>query len=253
MALLSTDAVILHAADYLESSRLVRMLTREAGVVSVVARGMRSSRRRFGSAMDLFAEGQAQLQIKQGRDLHALQGFDVTVARTALAADLDRFAAASALAELILRLVHEEASPTVFARVREGLDRIADGRSRERIHATALATSWQVVAAVGYRPALDECPECHEVIPDGEDGIFSVSLGGLVCLRCTHAARPSGRRLPSSARTVLRNWLAGGGDPVDELDAPLIKAHQRLLREFLSQYLPDSRPLRAFLNWESMT
>lgn len=251
MALLTTDAVILHAADYLESSRLVRMLTREAGVVSVVARGMRASRRRFGSAMDLFAEGQAQLQIKQGRDLHALQGFDVTVARTALAADLDRFAAASALSELVLRLVHEEASPNLFEQVLEGFNRIAAAQGRERINAIALATCWQVVAVVGYRPVLDECPECHQAIPMTEDGIFAPSWGGLRCLECASPHPVSGRRLPRSARDLLRSWLAGTGTEI-ELEPPVIRAHQRLLREFLGAYLPDTRPLRAFQNWENM-
>lgn len=251
MALLSTEAVILHAADYLESSRLVRMLTREAGVVSTVARGMRSSRRRFGSAMDLFAEGQAHLQIKQGRDLHALQGFDVTVARTALAADLDRFAAASALAELLLRLVHEEASPVVFDVVRNGLDRIAAAQQRERINTVALATCWQVVAAVGYRPALDECPECHGTIPEADEGVFVPSMGGLLCLLCATTARLAGRRLPASARRLLRDWLAGVGESDVALESGTVRAHLRLLREFLTQYLPDNRPLRAFQTWEN--
>ncbi|MFN7531060.1 MAG: DNA repair protein RecO, partial [Gemmatimonas sp.] len=62
MSLLQTDAIVLHVADYLESSRILRLVTREAGVQSVVARGARSSRKRFGSAVDLFAEGQAQIQ-----------------------------------------------------------------------------------------------------------------------------------------------------------------------------------------------
>ena len=43
MSLLVTDAIVLHSADYLESSRIFRLATREAGVQSVLARGARSS------------------------------------------------------------------------------------------------------------------------------------------------------------------------------------------------------------------
>ena len=60
MPLLATDAIVLHAFDYLESSRILRLVTREAGVRSALARGARRSRRRFGSALDLFAQGSAR-------------------------------------------------------------------------------------------------------------------------------------------------------------------------------------------------
>ena len=76
MPLVSTDAIILHAFDYLESSRILRMLTRDAGVRSVVAKGLRKSARRFGGGVDLFARGTAHLYTKPGRDLDTLAGFD---------------------------------------------------------------------------------------------------------------------------------------------------------------------------------
>ena len=77
MPLLVTEAIVLHAFDYLESSRIIRLLTRDAGVQSVLARGARRSRGRDGSALDLFAEGSAQIYIKPNRDLHNLGGFEL--------------------------------------------------------------------------------------------------------------------------------------------------------------------------------
>ena len=41
MSLVVTDAIVLHAFDYLESSRILKLATREAGVRSVLARGAR--------------------------------------------------------------------------------------------------------------------------------------------------------------------------------------------------------------------
>src|SRR5205085_1102119 len=83
-SLVVTEATVLHVFDYLESSRIFRLVTREAGVRSVLARGARRSTRRFGSALDLFAQGTAQLHVKPGRDLDTLGGFDVERARPAL-------------------------------------------------------------------------------------------------------------------------------------------------------------------------
>jgi DNA repair protein RecO (recombination protein O) len=96
--LLATDAVVLHAFDYMESSRIVRLATRETGVVSVLARGVRRAKSRFGGSLDLYTGGVAQLIVRSGRDLQSLTAFDVTRSRHQLAASLPRFTAAAAVA-----------------------------------------------------------------------------------------------------------------------------------------------------------
>jgi DNA repair protein RecO (recombination protein O) len=245
MTLLKTDAIVLHVADYLESSRILRLVTREAGVQSVVARGARSSRKRFGSAVDLFAQGQAQIQSKPGRDLHALVGFDVTVARSALALDLGRFTAASAIAECALRLVHEEAAPTVFETLVTGLDQLAEAASAETV-SVSLGALWRLVSEIGYRPSMGHCAECHAAVDVQREARFSVSAGGALCALCARRA-PGARLLPPDAWAALEGWLTGQGV---SLDAAAGRAHQRLLREFLQAHLPERRPLKAFLVWE---
>src|SRR6266550_5836548 len=100
MALTVTEAIVLHAFDYLESSRIMRLLTREAGVQSVLARGARKSRGRYGSALDLFAEGTAQVYVKPNRELPNLAAFEVSSSRSELAPDLGRFPAAPTSAAL---------------------------------------------------------------------------------------------------------------------------------------------------------
>src|SRR5471032_2299381 len=114
MALLTTDAVVLHAFDYLESSRILRLVTRDGGVRSALAKGARRSSRRFGSAVDLFAQGSAQLHTKPGRDLDTLGALDVTRARPMLAGNMGRFAGASAIAELTLRFGRDAADSALF-------------------------------------------------------------------------------------------------------------------------------------------
>ncbi len=248
MPLIVTDAIVLHTADYLESSKLVRLATREAGVQSVVARGARSSRKRFGSAFDLFAEGQAQIQLKPGRELHALQGFDVTIARPALATELARFTAASALAECVLRVVHEEAAPRVYGGVAAALDLLASSEAPDTIH-VALGALWRLVSDVGFMPALNECAECHARLAANEEARFSTVAGGALCLDCSRSL-PGGRLLPATARTAILGWLGHQSTTLSPAEA---RAHQRLLREFITQHIPDSRTLRAYTVWESGT
>ena len=248
MTLLVTEAVVLHVFDYLESSRIFRLATREAGVQSVLARGARTSKKRFGSALGLFAEGQAQIQVKAGRDLHTLASFDVLKVRPELAADLGRFTAASALAECVIRIVHEEAAPRVYEGVSRGLDLIARAAPEESV-SVALGVFWRLVGDVGFTPSLDQCAECHTPVrPDG-DAVFSHLAGGVLCPQCGVRAA-GGRRLPASARRAIAHWLSDETASSLTLDAGEARAHQRLLREFLSHHLPDPRTMKAFLVWE---
>jgi len=246
MTVVVTDAIVLHAFDYLESSRILKIVTREAGVRSVLARGARRSQRRFGTALDLYAQGSAELQTKVGRDLDTLTAFDVSRARPQLAAQLARFTGASAIAELTIRFARDAADPGLFDAVMTALDDIAAAPA-DRARDVTLAGAWRVLSELGVAPTIDNCAECHAAIEGETPAIFSHPAGGALCARCGRLAR-GGRTLPPSARSALRDWLGGVAHPLaDPNDA---RAHQRLLREFLRQHLADDRPLRAFEVWE---
>lgn len=246
MPLLVSDAIVLHAFDYLESSRILRLATRDGGVRSALAKGARRSQRRFGSALDLFAQGTAQLSTKPGRDLDTLAGFDVAASRTPLAEDLGRFAGASVIAELVLHFSSEHADPELFDAVAAALDAIVAAAPDRALEAT-LAGVWRLIAALGFAPALAECAECHAPVNNDAPATFSHPSGGVLCERCARLA-PAGRRMPADARRALTRWAAGtAAEPLDDASA---RAHQRLLREFVLHHVVDGRPLRAFELWE---
>ncbi len=241
-----TPAIVLHAFNYSESSRILRLATREAGVQSVMARGARASQRRFGSAVDLFAEGEVQYDARAGRDLHTLARFDVVRSRTALGTSLPRFEGASALAEVMLRAATDDDTPAAaFDALRDGLDAIAV--DPDATVATVRAI-WRLLGTIGFTPALDACVHCDRGLEAGLDVAFNAESGGVLCADC--AARIPSRRLPASARDRLRLWLEGEpGSEAGALDGPTIRAHQRLLRIFVHAHVTDGRPLRAFDAW----
>lgn len=247
MTLISTDAIVLHMQDYLESSRIVRLATREHGVQSVLARGMRRPRSRFGSSLDLFASGVAQFTLKPGRELSNLSGFDVTRSRMALAGDLDHFAGASALVELALRFAHADPHDDAFDVLGRSLDEIAEapaGRSTDH----SLAAAWRYVLALGFGPTLDRCCHCGSDIPLDRPAPFSHHGGGVVCGNCTRQVS-AGRDLPADARAAVSAWLTH--QPGPSLSDLAQRAHLRLLREFLQHHMSDGRALRALDGWEA--
>jgi DNA repair protein RecO (recombination protein O) len=243
---LGTDALVLHTFEYRETSRIVRFVTREAGVVSVVARGARRPRNRFGAALDLFASGAAQLVMHPSRDLHTLAAFDAVHTRPELGASLERFAAASALAELCLRFGREAETGGLFDEAVGALDRIAAAKGAT-VTGVGLEGAWRLVREFGFTPALDQCASCHAPIDDDADVTFHHRAGGALCASCARQAK-GGRKLPASARMALRAWISGGEASITAAEG---KSHLRLLREFLEEHLADGRPLRALVAWET--
>jgi len=101
MALLGTPAIVLSALRFSETSKIVRLATRDYGVQSAIAKGALRPKSRFGAALQLLSEGQAQLLTKEHRELHTLTAFDLQHLHVGLAGDLARYATASALAEVM--------------------------------------------------------------------------------------------------------------------------------------------------------
>ena len=249
MAGLTAEAIVLHAFDYLESSRIVRVLTREAGVRSAVARGARRSTRRFGPSLDLFVQGIADLDVRPGRDLDTLQSFDVRRSRITIGGALERFSAASAIAELILRFGTIDADAELFATVAATFDTLADVTAAEA-PVNTLAAGWRILAHLGFAPSLEQCIDCHAAVEPEVPALFNHAGGGVRCPSCAGRSR-EGRTLPPEARAAIREWLEDATSaPLPPLPLPGLRAHQRLLREFVHAHLADERPLRAYEMWE---
>lgn len=253
MSLLVTEAIVLHSQDYLESSRILRLATREAGVQSVLARGARRSKVRYGSALDLFAEGTAQIQMKDGRDLNTLSAFDITGIRTSLADDIDKFTAASAIAELVLKFAKDDTHPELFDSVAQTLDTLSEANSQSATE-IGLAAAWRIVSMLGFAPSTDICANCHGDVAVDSRVAFSHSTGGTLCSTCARFA-PGARVLPPQELDVLRKWLQQDVDKprfvLTDRDPQSIRAHLRLLREFLREHLSDDKNMRAVDVWAS--
>ena len=246
MTTLVSDAIVLHTFDYLETSRIIRLMTRDAGVQSVIARGARNSRKRFGSAIDLFAQGAVEIEMREHRELQVLSSFELTRGRPQFACDVGRFTAGSMIAELALRTSSDEPSPTLFDALELALDNLASAGADQTV-AAGLGGAWQLIAALGFSPSLDICANCHAELDESATVAFSHAAGGSLCERCGQLASGN-RTIPASARSVIRAWIDGESQMA--LSPQDARAHQRLLREFFLEHIAGDRELKAYVVWE---
>lgn len=245
MPLVTTPAIILTTLRYSETSKIVRLATRDLGVQSAIAKGALRPRSRFGAALQVLSDGQAQLYVKDTRELHTLAAFDVAHVPLGLAADLDRYAVATTLAEVMLRFAPADHHPDSFTVLHETLITLEGALSAE-LPATGLRAMWRLVGALGFAPSLDACALCGTFTSPAGDAAFSTAEGGILCASCAgpHAAT----RLPERARWDLSALLDITG-PLPSLDRPHFTAHQRLLARYVRYHLGEGIELPALEFW----
>ncbi len=112
--------------NYGESDRIVEFLTAEEGRVSMIARGARRSRKRFGGALDLFAGLRTHAQPSS--NLWTLKSVDALNLRLELRLQFELLARASLICDCgrVLTPEHHESSD-MYEAVRGGLDLLSAG------------------------------------------------------------------------------------------------------------------------------
>jgi DNA repair protein RecO (recombination protein O) len=245
MALTLTQAIVLSTVRYSESSKIVRLATRDLGVQSAIAKGAMRAKSRFGASLQILSEGQAQLYLKENRELHTLAAFDLSRVPVALAADLDRYAAASVLAEIMIRFAPPDAHPPSFELLSRALHDLETAPAAD-VAPLAVRSVWHLVSVLGFAPSLDACVHDGAPIPPEGDLPFSARDGGALCPAC---AGPHGAtRLPAAARADLEALL----DPhaaLPALDARHAAAHRRLLSRYVRFHLGEGAELPALDFW----
>lgn len=237
-----TQAIVVGAIKYGETSRIVRLATRDLGVQSAIAKGALRPKSRFGTTLQVLAEGTAHLIPSRG-ELATLAAFDANDLHTGLARSVAAFHAASALAELVARFVPPIPQEELFHSFRSGIGML-EVAPEEAVEVIGLAALWRFLAALGFAPALEDCARDAASVEPGAVA-FSIDEGGVLCARCAAGHAPI--RLASGDREALGFFLDGTGE-IPDLDPPHAAAHRRLLSRWVARHLGESE-LPALTLW----
>ncbi|MFN8651109.1 MAG: DNA repair protein RecO [Gemmatimonadales bacterium] len=245
MSQVSTPAIILSTLKYGESSKIVRLATRDHGVQSAIAKGAMRPKSRFGAALQVLSAGQAQLILSERRDLHILTAFDFPAVPVEITREVGRYATATVLAEITLHFAPAEPHPESFEVLKEGLRRLAVVPTSD-LPAIAVQEVWQLVATLGFAPALDDCVRCGRAIPAEGPLAFSAPDGGALCGACAGGTEHT--VLPPDARAALA-LLLSPGETLPTLDWKNAAAHRRLAARYIRYHLGEGAKLPALEFW----
>jgi len=188
MALEKSEAVVLKAYNWSESSRTAVFFTERFGKLPLVDKGGRSVTSKRGRLMP-FAHLEVTFYKSEKetsaylRDCDIIREFSIEKAGS-----LGRLAYGSAASELLLLLLPEgEAQPALFNYFLRFLSKIAE-IDKQFLPALFLGFFLRSMSQLGYHPSLAFCAGCskdqEKISAVGGKVMFSPERGGLVCASC---------------------------------------------------------------------
>lgn len=174
-----TQAIILNASDYSESSRLLSLLTPDEGRVRLIAKGVRGAKSKFRGSVEPLSRIEVRFSLKDPHGLGTLIESRLLNPAEYLRNDLSKYVLASVMVELIDRTTHAgEGHAHLFAILQDFLDRLRDSNQPQDLTVRSLAA---VLQCLGFRPQTERCVSCGQ---SAGAVAFSVASGGIVCDAC---------------------------------------------------------------------
>ncbi|HEV8717326.1 MAG TPA: DNA repair protein RecO [Candidatus Binatia bacterium] len=243
-----TPAVVLRSRIYGESDKLVTFLTQNWGKVTGIAKGAKRSRRRFVNVLEPFTH--VHLRFRPGRadELAFIFGCDVIRSFRRPSRDLQRFALASYVTELLDTMVAgRESGPEMYELLLHSLTVLEEHDVLSPLFLSMFELL--LLTHAGYAPHFTGCQQCGLSLAETEiPVIFSPSLGGLLCQNCrtqggvTLLLSPETLRLLRSFKNVTVDTF------LQTTTSPRVYRETRaLISSWLARHLPRPLKSQAFL------
>ena len=136
-----------------------------------------------------------------------LTAFDLRQLHVGLAADLERYAIACAMAEVMLRFAPPDPHPESFEVLRDALMQL-ESIPGASVQALGFRLLWQLVSVLGFEPSVDACVIDGTPLPEQGPLPFSTRDGGALCTVC--AVQRGATQLPEQDRADLIALIAPG-------------------------------------------
>ncbi|MGH2669785.1 MAG: DNA repair protein RecO [bacterium] len=181
MGLYKIEGIVLRRRDLGEADRLVTVLSRDRGKLTVVAKGARRPRSRLGGRLE--PPSRFRALVAEGRSLDIISQVEVLDAQAPLRDDLDRMGATAVVLELADRaLADRHAHPEVYRLLVDALGLLRAGAADPAPDMAGLWFAARLLVLTGHRPATGRCAVCGRRIRGRP--AWSATLGGCLDDAC---------------------------------------------------------------------
>ena len=185
---LKTDGVVVRQVNYKDNDQILTVLTKEHGLMTLKARGVRSRSSRLKGACQLLAY--SEFTVFENRGFHTIDEANAIQMFPELRTDIELLSLASYFAQVAEVLSQEDMpNPELLSLTLNALYALC----RRLCTPELVKAAFELRAAClgGYTPELSGCAVCGDPEPDRFD-----VRGGILC--CASCSAGEGLRLPVS-------------------------------------------------------
>jgi len=172
------SGIVISEIDYKESSKILNVLSKEDGIIGIIARGSKKIKSNF-SGIGKLSYGKFHINYKEN-GLSTLIDFDYLNTFKNVKKDIYKISYATYLTELVTQVYKHENNKNIYDLFIASLLKIEEGFNYKII--TSIL-ELKLLDYLGIRPVIDRCVAC-----DNNTDIVTISSykGGYLCKNCCH-------------------------------------------------------------------
>jgi DNA repair protein RecO (recombination protein O) len=183
MSITKTEAIVLKSMKFGDTSKIATLYTSDHGKIKVIAKGIRKPKSKLAGALQTFSHIQIVFYKKRTTEIYLLSQADTIESHQSLHKDLNRYVFASAILELLDRLITgEETNPKLFGLTLDVLS-FLERCPQDSLEKAFCSYAMKLADFLGYKPKFDRCVSCNKKI-EGRLVLFSPEKGGITCRGC---------------------------------------------------------------------
>ncbi len=182
MSIEKTTAISLGTINFGETSRIVTFLTKDFGLIKCIAKGSRSNKGKFGSALEPFALSNIVFYLKSKQDLFLVSQADIINYFSKIRENLLENSHALVFMELLKKtLLTNEHAKDIFDLTYSFLKNSNDNRQNKDYTNILAKYIIEYCMALGFRLNLTGCATCNT---QNDKMFFNLENGYLYCPNC---------------------------------------------------------------------
>jgi DNA repair protein RecO (recombination protein O) len=241
-----SEAIVLRAVPWSETSLVVTLWTLDFGKVSAIAKGARRLRSPFESALDLLAHSSVVFIAKAGDALDLLTEAKLIRCFRSGRRSLLNLHCGYYVAELLLTMTEEgSAIPELFSLTKKTL---VDLDELEMPGECLVRFEWEMLRLLGHIPSLENCVGCGQPIRRVHRIAFGIEAGGVLCSDCLAGQRSIVRIQPATI-DYLTGMLENAWDtiPLKPIEPSIRSELRGLMNRYFSALSHRRFELHSYL------
>ena len=199
--LLTVNGVVLRELQMKESDKVITVLTRELGVISIYAKGAMRLKNKFHSSTGLFTYSEFVVFEGKGDRMYQLNEAVTKNVFYNLSTSIENISLAMYMAELVCEVVvPDEVSNDILRLFLNCLHMLCEGKWDPLM--TKAAFEMRLVSDVGFRPNLVGCRKCGRY--ENDMMFLDIDAGNLICPPCRIAYETGYEMLEPAVLLALR-------------------------------------------------